>query len=331
MKDLSAKCGINCGRCPSYKENLITEEDRKRCSKGWYTYHGFQIKAEPCGSCQIPPGEKLTYRVCPISHIRTCTLKNGVKTCAHCSLYPCEALRKHKDISREEVAARLGTPIPEEDYLAFIEPYEGLEHLEEIHASLNPEEIVNVAKIPPSKSRIVGFPEDLPFSKDDTRMFKKLHQLLSAINTITADSYATQELLKKRRKYSLKLLWTFGRFGELTQDGTSYLTIDDEDYFGQNLDGRWAAISQYFERLKEYGVHCTHVPLGDGWLLPSGWLRAKTKSWDKGWLMRMTIDDEAGGYILNALIHYTARLDEKYNKRAFRYFSKADMRVLKEE
>jgi hypothetical protein len=42
----------------------------------------------------------------------------------------------------------------------------------------------------------------------------------------------------------------------------------------------------------------------------------------------MSFDDGAGGAsALNALQSYAAKLEEKYGARAFRYFSKADMRV----
>jgi len=334
MKDLFAKCGVNCGHCPSYKENLKTDLDRQRCSDGWHKYHGFRLapdKIRPCDGCQIYP-EKLTYRVCPVSHIRNCAIKTGVETCANCSVYPCEALKVHKDINREEVASRLGAPIPEEDYLTFIEPYEGLNHLKAIRASLKPVQIVEAVKVPHLKSGIIDFPEDLPLTEDETAAFKALHQLLSTISTITADSYATQEMLSRRRQYFLKLLWMFGLYGEFKEDHKFSLVSDGETYLDQNLEGKQSRVVQYFELLKEYGVHCDLVPLGDGWLLPSGWLRRKTKKWNKGWFITMALDDTSGGSpALKALKSYATNLDEKYGKKAFRYFLKADMQILKEK
>ncbi len=74
-------------------------------------------------------------------------------------------------------------------------------------------------------------------------------------------------------------------------------------------------------------VRCEHVPLvEEGWLTPTGALR-------KGeWLMRLSFDNDAGGVpALEALQSYTARLNEGYGHSAFRYFSKADMRVLSQE
>jgi hypothetical protein len=42
----------------------------------------------------------------------------------------------------------------------------------------------------------------------------------------------------------------------------------------------------------------------------------------------MTFDEEAGGVAaLRALQTYAKKLDEKYGKKAFRYFSNADMQV----
>jgi hypothetical protein len=61
----------------------------------------------------------------------------------------------------------------------------------------------------------------------------------------------------------------------------------------------------------------------EGWLTPTGALRKG------GWLMKMSFGNDAGGLsALKALQSYTARLGAEYDKRAFRYFSKADMRIL---
>jgi hypothetical protein len=158
MKDLFSKCGCNCGRCPSYKENLQADEDRQRCSDGWYKYLGFRLspgKLRLCDGCQTPDDENpVRYQNC---YVRRCAVRNGVETCAHCSGYPCEDVPKVSlsTDARKRTAARLGTPIPEEDYLAFIEPYEGLKHLDEIRASLAPEDIVEMARVS-VKPRIVG-------------------------------------------------------------------------------------------------------------------------------------------------------------------------------
>ena len=331
MKNLFSKCGCNCGRCPSYKENLQTDEDRQRCSDGWYKYLGIRLspgKLRLCDGCQAPDDENpVRYQNC---YVRKCVIRNGVETCAHCSEYPCEDVKNLHEIqragARDRITVRLGAPIPEEDYLAFIEPYEGLKHLDEIRASLGPEDIVEMTKVS-VKPRVADFPDDLPFSEEETSTFEALHRLLAAVESIEDVSYARQAALKKRRQHLLKLLWAFGRFGELKEEGGSHLVIDGETYLAQKIHSSYSRVKDYFKALEEYGVRCVHVPLTEeGWLTPGGALR-------KGeWFMEMSFDDDAGGVsALKALQSYTAKLDEKYGERAFRYFSKGDMRVLSED
>ena len=122
----------------------------------------------------------------------------------------------------------------------------------------------------------------------------------------------------------LKILWAFGRFGEPREEGGSHLVMDSETYLAQKIHSSYSRVKDYFEALEEYGVHCEHVPLmEEGWLTPTGALRKR------GWFIKMSFDDDAGGVsTLRALQSYTARLYEKHGQRAFRYFSKADMRVL---
>jgi hypothetical protein len=328
MKDLFSKCGCNCGRCPSYKENLLTDEDRRRCAEGWARYIGYHPtpeKLRACVGCQAPDDENaVRYQSC---YVRKCALRNGVETCAHCSAYPCEDVPRVSFAAdqREKIAARLGTPVPEEDYLAFIEPYEGIKHLDAICASLGPEDIVEMIKVSVSP-RIVGFPDDLPFSEEETATFEHLHRLLATVGGAEGVSYARQTVLKKRRQHLIKILWTFGLFGERREEGGSHLVVDSETYLAQKIQSNYSRVKDYFKVLEEYGVHCEHVPLTeDGWLTPKGALRKE------GWFMKMSLGDDAGGVsALKALQSYTARLDEKHGKTAFRYFSKANVRVLRQ-
>jgi hypothetical protein len=215
--------------------------------------------------------------------------------------------------------------MPEEDYLAFIEPYEGIKHLDEIRASLGPEDIVEMTKVS-VKPRIADFPDDLLFSEEETSTFEALHRLLATVGCADGVSYARQVKLKERRRHLLKLLWAFGRFGELKEEGGPHLVIDGGTYLAQKIHSGYSRVKNYFKALEEYGVYCEHVPLTEeGWLTPTGALRKE------GWCMKMSFDDDVGGVsVLKALRGYTARLNEEYGERAFRYFSKGDMRVLSE-
>jgi hypothetical protein len=121
------------------------------------------------------------------------------------------------------------------------------------------------------------------------------------------------------------MLWAFGRFGEL-EEGGSRLVLDSETYLAQKIQSSYPAVMEYTEALRKQGVHCELVPLvEEGWRTPKGTLRKA------GWLMRVSFDDDAGGAAaLEALQSYVAMLDGEYGTRAFRYYSKANMRVLGE-
>jgi hypothetical protein len=327
MKDLFSKCGFRCGHCPSYKENLQTGEDRQRCSDGWEKYHNFRFSPEKlrrCDGCQVPDDENPVLYISCI--IRRCAIKNGVETCAHCSAYPCEVLIKRTPGPdwQEKIVARLKTLTPEKDYSVFVEPYEGIKHLDEIRASLSPEDITEMSRVS-ARPKIVDFPES--FSTEEIP-YKSLHELIGIVETKSNVSFAQKEVLKKRREHLMKILWAFGLNGEFKD---SSLVIDSTTYITQKIHSNYEVLKDYFNTFKEYGVHCELIPLKEekygkkGWLTPTGALR-KT-----GWFMRMSFDDGAGGVpALKALQSYAAHLDKKYGTKAFTYFSKADMHILEE-
>lgn len=326
MKEWFAKCGSNCARCPAYKANVKTDADRQRCSDGWHKYLGVRLSTDRCycDGCQTDDDENpvLVYGKYGCK-IRRCAVFNSVPTCAHCSAYPCEAVRKQISFdsgSREKLAARLGAFISDEEYLTFIEPYELHKHLEQIRASLGPEEIVEMTPVS-VKANVVPFPDDMPFSWEETAVLKALHRILAAAGTVEGIPHVQQAALKERRRHLLKILWTFGLWGKAQRET---LVIDGEIYLAQRIQSNYERLRSYFEVLEGYGVHCEHVPLVEaGWLTPTGALRKG------GWFLKLCFGDEAGGVsALRALQSYTAKLNEEYGNRGFRYFSKADMRIL---
>ena len=329
MTDMFSKCGATCSRCPAYKLNSSTAEDRQWCSDGWHKYLGVRLNPGRCfcDGCQTPDAERPTLVVGKYGcNIRKCAVKNGVETCAHCSGYPCLAVRTQFSFdagSRERIAARLGVPVPEEEYLAFIEPYELHRHLDEIRATLGPDEIVEMTRVA-VKPRLAGFPDDLPLSAEETMALQVLHRLLGEVGSAEGISYAEQAILQRRRRNLVKLLWALGLYGEPAQEGSPHLVLDGEAYLAQKIESNYSKLKGYLETLAEHGVHCEHVPLiEEGWRTPAGSLR-KT-----GWLLKVSFGDEAGGTAsLEALRSYAARLDEQHGKGAFRRFSRADMRVL---
>jgi hypothetical protein len=232
---------------------------------------------------------------------------------------------------RAQVAERLGSPIPEEDYQAFIEPYEGMKHLEEIRVSLGPEDVVEMKEVQPLRTRLVGFPDNLTLSEEQVAGFRALHQLMADVLTGRADRFARQVMLKKRRPLILTLLWVFGRYGGLTADG-SQLVIEGEVH-GSLAD--FAAIVRKRDNalhgaaavsaglLQDFDVKIEHEPLSK-----------------KTWRLRMAVGGNAGGSrMLGALKDYTGTLVDVHGEPAYvgsgRYkgdasacFSKADMQAL---
>jgi hypothetical protein len=329
MEEIFAKCGATCSRCPAYRENVSGYEDQRRCSDGWHKYLGVRLHPDrcTCDGCQTPDEEQPTLVIGKYGcRIRKCAVKNDVETCAHCSGYPCLAVRTQFSFdsgSGERIAARLGAPVPEEEYLTFVEPYECHRHLDEIRAALRPAEIVEMSRVA-VKPRLASFSDDLPLSAEERRALRVLHRLLGEVGKAEDISYAEKAMLTERRRNLVKLLWAFGLYGEPTQEDGPSLVLDAETYLAQKIETEYAKLMGYMETLAEHGAHCEHVPLiKEGWRTPRGSLRKK------GWLIKMSFGDEAGGpAAMEALRRYATRLDEQYGKGAFRRFSRADMRVL---
>lgn len=334
MIGIIAKCGCNCSRCPTYKENLKTRQDRIRCSRGWKRYLNLNLSPEKlrlCDGCQAS-GEmrKVYYINC---HIRKCAFENDIENCAYCSLYPCDEVKDlHITFApdfKEKVEKRLGENIPHRDYLNFIKCYEGIQYLDNIRKKLNKREIVEFKKFS-IKSKLVPFPEDV--KKKDRLAYKSLYTLIEKINgPVDGLSFAERESLKKKRPMILTLLWTFGIYGKFNKDDDKFLTIDSLDYAKEKNQSFHYRLMDYFILLKDYGVNLKLTPLTEeGWITPTGGLRVKIgRKGEPIWVMTLSFGSNVGGKdSLIALSEFSKKLLSKHGKKAFKQFSKADMEVL---
>ncbi len=344
MPKLVAKCGIDCGACPwgPYPRKGMTAEEFEQYRKNAKRVLGYMPIKTPCLTCQIPDskipkGSKLPSRKCLT---RQCADKSGVANCAYCSRFPCYTLKATGGVwTRENIEEKLGAPISEEEYHAFVEPFEGIKRLEAIRASLMPEEIVEPAKVPKSKTKIADFPENLPFSKEETEAFKAVHKLLATIKRSSlglqdTDTYAQQNKLKTRRAHLLRFLWILGCYGKFEKKN-AHLVVDATTYESNRGSEKTLAIWSFvkdtvFKVLSEFGVSCERVALKgvkeEDLATGTGYLRSK------GWVMIMSFEEKVGGKAaLKALQTYTRRLEEKYGKKAFRHFSDANMQILFEK
>ncbi len=289
-----------------------------------------------CVSCrtpdeEIPKGARIPLKNCLI---RKCVTRTGIPNCAYCSRFPCDHVKvQGVEWSREKIEAKHGKPISEEEYRTFVEPFEGLQHLLAIRKALKPEEIKEVATVPPRKVKIVPFPKHLPLTGDELVGLRSLHQILTNINHSLlglgdVDTLPTQTRLKNRIRNFLRFLWIFGRFGEFGEDGGVHLLVDAKSFIENRGSetglGTWEFVeTKLFKHLPEFGLQGALVELDRKWKTPTGALRKE------GWQMKLVFSQEAGGLsTLRALQLYTRKLDVKYGTKAFKYFAEADMRVL---
>lgn len=340
MTNLVSKCGIDCSTCPwgPYPRKDMTAGDFEQYRSDAKKILGYMPIKTPCAICQtpdakIPKKSKLPNRRCLI---RQCVDKTGVANCAYCSRFPCDTLKATAGLwNRESIEAKLGAPISEEEYRSFVEPFEGIRRLGAIRASLKPDEIVEPAKAPASKTRIVDFPENLPF-KEEAPSFKAVHKLLATIDCSSlglrdTDTFAQQHKLEKQRTHVLRFLWIFGNYGKFEKDGTC-LVVDAETYHANRGTEKTLSIWSFvedavFKVLSDFGVCCERVVLkgvkNEDLTTGTGYLRKK------GWVMTMAFDEKIGGTsALKALQTYAKKLDKKYGSKAFRRFRDADMTVL---
>jgi len=73
---------------------------------------------------------QLIDRACPV---RPCVIERALPNCAECPDYGCSRLVERL-VAYEEIAARLGVPIPEEDRARFIAPYENKRRLDDLRS-----------------------------------------------------------------------------------------------------------------------------------------------------------------------------------------------------
>jgi hypothetical protein len=242
--------------------------------------------------------------------------------------------------NRENIEKKLGAPISEEEYNAFVEPFEGISRLEAIRASLKPEEVVEPAKIPTSETRVYDFPENLPFSKEETAPFKAVHKLLSTIERSSlglrdTDTFAQQHRLENRRAHVLRFLWILGRYSEFEKEKSAHLVVEAQTYLANRGSEKTLAIWSFvkdtvFKVLSEFGVCCERVALKglkeEDLATGTGYLRSRN------WVMKISFEEKIGGTAtIKALQTYTRKLDEEYGKRAFKHFSAADMQIFFEK
>ena len=341
MPEVVSKCGMNCASCPwsPIKRKQIPEQEQPEFRKRAKSILGLSPTEKPCLLCTTPD-EKLTTDELTHWHARfrkgcqarKCVINNGIKNCAYCSRFPCAFEKAHATAwTREGFEQQHGRPMTDEEYQTFMEPFEALKRLEEIRATLSPDEIVEAKTVPIPKAKVVDFPKTItdPLSTN----FQQIHSMFSTLKRSIlsgedADLAPQQHRLKSRVKHLFRFLWILAAFGKMDEPNDGVLVIDAET-FQKNRGSesglsRWTGLEQIiFTTLAKLGIKAEIVEISKDWKVPSGYLRSK------GWEIKLAFTKKGERETnLKAFQIYANKLHEKYGKQAFRYFSNIDMRVL---
>ncbi len=325
-----SKCGFCCGQCPAFKDNSQTEEARKHGSAVWEKYYGLHFNPEivKCEGCQSAEpwktGNLLPDRRCVF---RACAVYNGVVTCAHCSLFPCEEYSKRvpgAGLRRQrEEASHI--KISNKEYLEYIEPFEGQTHLKELHGALQPEEIV-VPEQFSAGGDVEPFPKEPGSEPENIRRIRQLHSLLGKAFSAKATNYAGQILLDRKKPYVYGILWVMGLYGKINGN---QLVLENEKCQSKKECSRLVrktdnalhdAVQDAVNTLEMYNIHFEFKPS------------------KKNWTLTLEIREVDGGLeVLKALKSYISRLARTYGEpayaagyamkgKAFKLFTRLDMR-----
>ena len=137
MPDIIARCGFKCNLCLIYRDNLKKDErNKQRFRDSLERIYGEQLTLEECycDGCMTPESEN-PIRITADCTIQPCVIEKGLENCAYCDQYPCKDLEA-KFVDYQKVKERFGGPLPEEDYQAFVMPYESRKVLDEIRKKI---------------------------------------------------------------------------------------------------------------------------------------------------------------------------------------------------
>jgi hypothetical protein len=331
-ENIYSKCGFFCNLCPAFRGNLGTADDRQRGSVIWGKYFGLHLKPDSirCAGCQSPEpwqtGNLLPDRRC---HIRACAVHNGVKTCAHCSLFPCEEYSKHVPSAdlRQQRERASNIKFTDGEYLEHLEPFEGQPHLKDLRSGLRAEDI-----LPPqpfsTREHIVPFPPKTRLLPAEQAQMLRLHSVLESIFAAQAVNYAGQVLLERQKSYIYGIIWVMGLYGELKAGQLVLESVACQDkkectrLVRKTTNTLHDAIQDAVNRLSTRGIQVVFKPL------------------QKSWTLTLSIDEKVGGpALLDDLRTYISSLVNKYGApvyagsydlkgQAFKLFTRLDMRGL---
>lgn len=135
MDPVLGRCGFRCDLCMAYRLNIEAHpENDSKLSDGWFKYFGFRIPLEKinCPGCLSNSAETLDTGCL----VRPCVNGRELDNCASCEDYTCDKLIERL-VTFEDMQNKAGSPIPDDDRLNFIFPYENKVRLDALRASKN--------------------------------------------------------------------------------------------------------------------------------------------------------------------------------------------------
>ncbi|MGE5549303.1 MAG: DUF3795 domain-containing protein [Bacteroidota bacterium] len=124
-------CGYKCEFCPALRATKADDPGAlAKCAEVWGRLFGIKSAPEQlrCDGCYNEMGRKAD-KDC---RVRPCCKEKALVTCGECPSYPC-ALVQERFVSRDEIETRLGEPIAEEEYQAYVKPLENKGRLDTIN------------------------------------------------------------------------------------------------------------------------------------------------------------------------------------------------------
>jgi hypothetical protein len=311
MNNIIGVCGFSCSKCPAYKDNIKSEQDRKIVDEGWKKYHktkGWVYIQPYCDGCFASEDLKPLWSGC---HIRKCAIQNSVTYCGYCADFPCNRVTQLHD-HMENLAERARLIGNEDDYNKFIEPFLGKIRSELLHIDAVDQKLI--IESPPVIDAI-DFPSNLnvlSHNKDINRNdyeegLKNLHKILTNILTLTRKTEGGRIFERKQVKERLKILFIIGRYGEVIKSMEGNFLKLSLDTIIENLKMGKVAIRNRLEKLKSHGINFDFS--------------------EKDSIIKLSFSNEViGSTVPHALKYYIEFLLSKNSERkAKSSFSKGDM------
>ncbi|MFW9908803.1 MAG: DUF3795 domain-containing protein [Candidatus Thorarchaeota archaeon] len=106
-EDKIAYCGLDCSKCGALLAKANNDYELRKVTAVEWSTPEFAVLPEEvnCDGCRTAGGTHFKY--CAKCDVRQCASQRGVKTCAHCSDYACEKLKKNLDILGEYARSTL--------------------------------------------------------------------------------------------------------------------------------------------------------------------------------------------------------------------------------